>query len=40
MAAWLSGISMLVYFLSSYAVSNYFIFLRDNFYKTLEILSK
>ena len=40
MAVWLSGISMLIYFLSSYAVSNYFVFLRDNFYKTLEILSK
>jgi hypothetical protein len=40
MAVWLSGISMLVYFFSSDAVRNYFIFLTKNFNKTLEILFK
>ena len=40
MAVWLSGISLLVYFVCSYAVRNYFTFLIKNFNKTLEILSK
>jgi hypothetical protein len=40
MAVWLSGISMLVYFFSSDAVRNYFVFLSKNFNKTLEILLK
>ena len=38
MAVWLSGISMLVYFFSSYAVRNYFVFLTKNFNKMLEAL--
>jgi len=40
MAVWLSGISMLVYFFSSYAVRNYFVFITDNLNKTLEVLFK
>ena len=38
MAVWLSGISALVYFFSSYTVRNYYIFLTDNFNKTLKVL--
>jgi hypothetical protein len=37
-AAWLSGVSMLVYFFSSYTVKNYFIFLAKNFNKAVAIL--
>ncbi len=39
-ACWLSGASTLVYFLSSYAVRNFFGFLAEKFSKTLEIFSR
>lgn len=37
-AVCLSGISMLVYFFSSYTVKNYFIFLTQAFNKTISII--
>ena len=38
MAVWLSGISMLVYFFSSYAVRNYLVVVTEKLNKTLEVL--